>query len=120
MLKKRSQASNQLLGASRADLLCRNGCGFFGNPEWQWYCSKCWREHQQRVFEAASHDASPARVKKAAKSPGRKDRESRVQKQEHPFGSSADQKNFRQLFKKQSQAKGEINRTVADVCKSCF
>ncbi|CAF4843526.1 unnamed protein product [Pieris macdunnoughi] len=40
------------LRIDQSDLKCKNGCDYFGNPQWQGYCSKCHREQLQRQRRA--------------------------------------------------------------------
>lgn len=53
-----SRKLGSLLHEMNRDLKCRQGCSFYGNPEWDGYCSQCYKE-LKAAQAAASSPASP-------------------------------------------------------------
>lgn len=79
---------------SQQELLCKNSCGYYGNPVWQGYCSKCWRErarttegHRQDI--RPSNDGTPVNFSKFEEKKNiEKDRRRRIDTMKRLFGGS--------------------------------
>ncbi|KAJ8960063.1 hypothetical protein NQ318_009505 [Aromia moschata] len=54
------------LRIDQSDLMCKKGCGYYGNADWEGYCSKCYRNHmdqeRQKKSRQSQADHSKAQV----------------------------------------------------------
>lgn len=62
-----SESSRPWYQINETDLLCKTGCGYYGNPHWEGYCSKCWREYQQTQFNHSGDEHKITAVTPATK-----------------------------------------------------
>ncbi|XP_071946477.1 rab5 GDP/GTP exchange factor-like [Antedon mediterranea] len=93
-----------------SDLMCKKGCGFYSNPAWGGYCSKCYREvyHKARQAQIESDE-------KLARKLDQEEKQARVveQKQPQPVVQA-------KPFSKFEEKKRQRNNTKTKTVKTLF
>ncbi|GBP43824.1 hypothetical protein EVAR_82256_1 [Eumeta japonica] len=79
------------LRIDESDLKCKNGCDYYGNSQWQGYCSKCHREQMQRQRHAEKATSASTLPK-----PDRKKQDKVIKLTSNSSFSKFEEKRFRQ------------------------
>ncbi|CAG9859339.1 unnamed protein product [Phyllotreta striolata] len=114
------------LRIKQADLKCKSGCGFFGNADWEGYCSQCYRNHtdserQKKSHQGGSSDHSKAQVSGFSKFEEKKrqqtDKKTRYMKSLPVFRKTSNVKDVgrpENLVDIMRQANPEANKLMAE------
>ncbi|KAK3742898.1 hypothetical protein QZH41_018928 [Actinostola sp. cb2023] len=95
-LKHKSKIHERL---NNPELRCKTGCGFYGNPAWQGYCSVCFRDVYKKQHKARDAQMRSAQLLKDQQDQAEKLKFDKFQEKKK-FKTESKKESVKKLFKK--------------------